>query len=118
MLPINTSTYSETKSEDSDELVTKAKKQLYSLLDHLFTLRNELDESTSVKTPKRSFAKYSEVTSAADAQLNSRRNQILTKWSAKVANSSGRNAMNANKFKTINQSLNNRLTTTCLTWID
>ena len=52
MLPINTSTYSETKSEDSDELVTKAKKQLYSLLDHLFTLRNELDESTSVKTPK------------------------------------------------------------------
>lgn len=105
MLPINTSTYSETKSEDSDELVTKAKKQFYSLLDHLFTLRNELDESTSVKTPKkRSFAKYSEVTSAADAQLNSRRNQILTKWSAKVANSSGRNAMNANKFKTINQS--------------
>lgn len=105
MLPINPSAYSEVKSKDSNELLNKAKKELYNLLDHLFTLRNELDESTSIKVPKkRSFAKYSEVTSVADSHLNSRRNQILTKWSAKVANSSGSNAMNANKFKTINQS--------------
>ncbi|KAK6875660.1 Protein BFR2 [Candida tropicalis] len=107
LLPINSITYEEVKSEDSDKLLKQAKSELFELLDGLFSLRNELEdnEENKITSPKkRSFSKYSEVTTKADSELNSKRNVVLTKWSAKVSNSSGSNAMNANKFRTINQS--------------
>lgn len=107
LLPINSTTYEEVKSEASDKLLKQAKSELFELLDGLFSLRNELEdnEENKITSPKkRSFTKYSEVTKNADSELNSKRNVVLTKWSAKVSNSSGSNAMNANKFRTINQS--------------
>lgn len=107
LLPINSSAYEEVKSKESDKLVKLAKFGLFDLLDGLFKLRNELEEGEEdkvVSPKKRSFDKYSEIATQADSELNSKRNVILTKWSAKVSNSSGSNAMNANKFTIINQS--------------
>ncbi|EMG49164.1 BFR2 Protein BFR2 [Candida maltosa Xu316] len=104
LLPINQESYHQVKTDDSDKLLSQTKKELFQLLDHLLHLRNEIEEDSISPPKKRSFEKYSEITEKADLKLNSHRNQVLTKWSAKVTNSSGSNAMNASKFKSINQS--------------
>lgn len=104
LLPIDHETLEE--FDYSPELLLKTKEGLYSLLDGLLTLRSQLDESTTNhKHPKkRSYETYSKTTESFDSELNKSRSVILTKWSAKVQNSSGSNAINASKFKTINQS--------------
>ncbi|KAI5963952.1 BFR2 [Candida margitis] len=103
-LPIDASTYNEYKSEDSDGLVKDAKQALYGLLTNILLLRSQLGNTDAAPPKKRSFEAMSNAIQTADNNLTSQRASILNKWSYKVQNSSGNSAMNANKFKTINQS--------------
>lgn len=111
LLPPNRDTL---ESEDlastkTPKYLNQAKEECFNLLDSILALRNKLLESDQiapkVQTPKkRSFKEYSKVTSKLDSTLNEYRSQVLTKWSAKIQNSSGSSAINAGKFKAINQS--------------
>ncbi|CAK9437621.1 uncharacterized protein LODBEIA_P19990 [Lodderomyces beijingensis] len=105
-LPYNANSYQDHKSDASDELVQDAKSQLYNVLQSIFKLRSQL-EQTPIKPPsskKRTLKEYSLATGIADERLQSQRSNILNKWSTKLQNSSGSSAINAGKFKTINQS--------------
>ncbi|ODV79572.1 TRAUB-domain-containing protein [Suhomyces tanzawaensis NRRL Y-17324] len=88
----------------------KAKEECYNLLDSIFALRNALFKKDQVSdkvfgaSKKRSYHEYSSVTAKMDSALDKYRSNVLTKWSAKVQNSSGATAINAGKFKAINQS--------------
>ncbi|RLV89749.1 Protein BFR2 [Spathaspora sp. JA1] len=88
----------------STKLIHQTKDELYNLLDSIILLRNKL-ESTSTNLPKkRTYSAYCQTATNSDKSLTQVRSSVLTKWSAKVQNSSGTSAINANKFKTINQS--------------
>lgn len=97
LLPVNTDL------EFEEDLKSQVEDKCYQLLDNLIKLRARLLESeTSVK--RRKLSSYSEATQSLDNQLNKERSVILNKWSNKVNNSSGSSALNASKFKVINQS--------------
>lgn len=103
-LPINITTYDEYKTDESDGLLNNAKQALYGLLKNVLLLRSQLGSTNITPPKKRSFEAMSKATETADGDLTIQRASILNKWSFKVQNSSGNSAMNANKFKTINQS--------------
>ena len=116
-LPIDSASFDKYKSDESAELLKDTKGQLYELLKSLFKLRSQLDnnnqsnnnnsnnKATDIKAPKkRTFLEYAKTTANADKKLQADRSSILNKWSMKVQNSSGGTAINANKFKAINQS--------------
>ena len=106
-------------SMESDELlwsetndnINKAREKCFELLDDIASLRKQFfnkqevtDSSLSSKPAKRTFSSYLENCSGLDRLLNKSRSSVLTKWSAKIQNSSGASALAANKFRAINQS--------------
>ncbi|KAK6198499.1 protein BFR2 [Scheffersomyces amazonensis] len=98
-------------TENTKEYVEQAKEQCFDLLDTIFALRKALYKKDGVssdpinkKPNKRTFQEYSKLSNQYDSKLNSYRSNVLVKWSAKVQNSSGSSAINASKFKFINQS--------------
>lgn len=101
--------------EVSSEKIEEAKTACYDLMDSIFKLRNELlvqdnISKDAVKLPKkRSFDSYSSTTTQFDEKLAKYRHEILVKWSGKVQNSSGSNALNQGKFKAINQSFDQQV---------
>lgn len=103
-LPINSTVYETHKSEDSDELLNEAKLALFALLKNALLLRSQLGGKDVSPPKKRTFEAMSGAVDKADSALTAQRASILNKWSYKVQNSSGNSAMNANKFKAINQS--------------
>lgn len=103
-LPINAVAYDENKTEESNGLINDAKQALYGLLKNILLLRSQLGSKEVSPPKKRSFEAMSSATQNADNELTSQRASVLNKWSYKVQNSSGNSAMNANKFKAINQS--------------
>ncbi|KAI5957307.1 BFR2 [Candida jiufengensis] len=103
-LPINSKTYYENKSKDSDELLEDAKFQTLELLKNILILRSKLEKTTIKQPKKRTYEAYSKTTESADSNLNAQRALVLNKWSSKIQNSSGNSAINNNKFKSINQS--------------
>lgn len=104
---------------DSEELasgatakyIQKAADKCYDLLDTIFQLRTQLYSKEKVvteefeRTPKkRTLEQYLATTGDYDDVLNKYRASVLTKWLAKIQNSSGSSAMNASKFRALNQS--------------
>lgn len=113
LLPANHETlkHEDLEDEDSEELLEKASQKCYSLLDSILQLRSRLyvkenvvNEPVEHKPKKRSLELYLDATSKYDNILNDYRSNVLTKWLAKIQNSSGFSAMNASKFKALNQS--------------
>lgn len=98
-------------SDNTAKYIQKATDKCYDLLDTIFQLRSQLYSNEKVvtepveKTPKkRTLEQYLTTTGFYDHILNKYRSTVLTKWLAKIQNSSGSSAMNASKFKALNQS--------------
>jgi protein AATF/BFR2 len=112
LLPLNNETFEEFKSEKTDAKLQNVEKSVHALLDSILSLRAKLFTKEKVtKEPlkykpgkKRSFNAYLEQSAKYDDILNKNRDLVLTKWSHKVQSASGASALNASKFKTINQS--------------
>ncbi|CUM65537.1 uncharacterized protein PRCAT00003183001 [Priceomyces carsonii] len=95
----------------TDKYISEAEDKCYDLLDSIFALRHQLltkdsitSEPRKIKPRKRTYDDYLGTSKKFDSILNSFRESALTKWSAKIQNASGSNALNASKFKVINQS--------------
>lgn len=112
LLPPNKETLEATKTstKKTAKYLAQAKEDCFNLLDSILSLRNDLltkdhISTESIRNPKkRSLEAYTKATTKLDSHLNLYRSNVLTKWSAKVQNSSGSTAINAGKFKAINQS--------------
>ncbi|CAH6720841.1 protein Bfr2p [[Candida] jaroonii] len=87
-----------------EDLKSEVEDKCFQLLDNLLTLRARFLETEPKAIKKRKLSSYSDATQTLDNQLNKERSIILNKWSNKVNNSSGSSALNASKFKLINQS--------------
>lgn len=99
------------QTEHTEKYLQKAADQCYDLLDTIFKLRSNLYTKEKVVTEhvdkqpkKRTLDQYLATTHFYDDILNKNRASVLTKWLAKIQNSSGSSAMNATKFKALNQS--------------
>lgn len=113
LLPVDKETLenSDLATKHSKMLLQEATESCFDLLDTIFALRSQLYTKDKVvaepftATPsKRSLDKYLESTARYDDVLNKYRGSVLTKWLAKIQNSSASTAMNAGKFKALNQS--------------
>lgn len=111
LLPLNNETFEEFQEESTQEDLETVENSLHSLLDNIISLRTKIYNKEKItkdqlkyKTgKKRSFGEYVEETEKLDNVLNKYRGSVLTKWSHKVQSASGATALNASKFKTINQ---------------
>jgi len=112
LLPLNNELFEEFQESKTEENLSQAEKSLHSLLDNIISLRTKIynkekitkDELKYKTGKKRSFSEFVEETEKLDTILNKFRGNVLTKWSHKVQSASGATALNASKFKTINQS--------------
>lgn len=108
MLPVDSNTSKPFKTSDTKDLIKQVESQCFNLLDNVMKLRNKLYEKDSINAvelpKKRKFEDYVNAGQNFDSNLAEFRATILNKWSNKVVNSSGSNALNAGKFKVINQS--------------
>lgn len=109
-LPQSKETIQKYQSDKTQKYLKKAESSLFSLLDSILDLRVALykkdkivNKDKTVNTKKRSFDSYVTESEGLDATLNSYRTAVLTKWSQKVQAASGSAALNASKFKSINQ---------------
>lgn len=114
-LPPNFSTAMSEKlfTKKSSKLLSQTEEKCFDLMDKLFALRNNLLTKDSIikkgeslpasKPKKRTYNDYLELTEKQDSILNKYRSAVLTKWSGKIQTSSGASALNAGKFKAINQ---------------
>lgn len=113
LLPVNSQTVEAEKllTKSSAKYLKKATTKCYDLLDTILDLRSKLYTKEQIvtepfqhKPEKRSLAQYLETTKKYDNVLNQYRSTVLTRWLAKIQNSSGSTALNASKFKALNQS--------------
>lgn len=96
-------------TDKTHKLIKKSIDHCYDLLDTIANFRSKLlaKDNISTKTinpKKRSLSAYLESAQEYDSIVNLYRSSVLTKWSAKIQNSSGSTALNSGKFKAINQS--------------
>lgn len=113
MLPANEETLKAEglATEDTEQNIATATEKCYDLLDAIFALRSHLyskdkivAEPVDFQPKKRNLAQYLAATQKYDDVLNQYRGSVLTKWLAKILNLSGSSAINASKFKALNQS--------------
>ncbi|KAG2735674.1 hypothetical protein G9P44_001888 [Scheffersomyces stipitis] len=113
LLPPNSDTLSNSdiSSKKTSKYLSKAKEDVFALLESIMSLRSELLKKDNITAEpvvynprKRSLEEFSNTTEKFDSILDKFRSGALTKWSAKVQNASGATAINAGKFKSINQS--------------
>lgn len=119
LLPVDSDTLknADVATSKSSSYIKEATEKCFDLLDsildlrsHLYTKDNIATDKFEAKPQKRSLAEYIDATAKYDSVLNNYRGSVLTKWLAKIQNSSGSNAMNAGKFKVINQSAEQQVT--------
>lgn len=98
-------------SKDTRQHLKETQLMCYDLLDTIHALRAQLlfreklvDSAEDAVPKKRSLLAYLEAAAKQDQVLGQYRTTVLTKWLAKIQNSSGLSAMSANKFKALNQS--------------
>ncbi|CCH40844.1 hypothetical protein BN7_378 [Wickerhamomyces ciferrii] len=111
-LPLSNEIFEEFQEDNTQEYLSKTEDSLHKLLDNIISLRTKIYNKEKLtkepvafkKSKKRSFTDYIEETEKLDNILNKYRGNVLTKWSHKVQSASGATALNASKFKTINQS--------------
>lgn len=114
-LPVSHSCLKSINEKISKKSLDNIKQSCYDLVDSIFKLRNQLLISDSIAKKevalpkKRSFDQYLSTTNKFDEYLEKYRHEILIKWSGKVQNSSGANALNNGKFKAINQSFDQQV---------
>lgn len=104
---------SATKFSSGDEEPTKAS-SLYPLIGEVLRLRDRLSDNSSEKNStsatgttsinEDSFDELVDKCSKQDEALRRKRESVLTKWSKKVALSSGKNAMQTSKLTSLGQS--------------
>lgn len=114
LLPVNSSIMKDYATKKSEDKIADAEEACYDLLDTLFDLRKTLMKKDSVacdeelkkvkSSRKRKLSDYMGVATSYDSLLEKYRSSVLTKWSAKIHNTSGSSAITAGKFKSFNQS--------------
>lgn len=109
--PSEKSVVEELQTEKTSKYLNKAESSLYDLLDSVMQFRLQLykddklvKQDRQINAKKRSLDTYLEESHNLDATLNAYRSVVLTKWSQKIQSASGAAALNASKFKTVNQS--------------
>lgn len=119
LLPIDQDTFqnADVATKKSSSNIKEATEKCFDLLDSILKLRSQLytkdnvvSDKFEVLPAKRNLADYVDATVKYDSVLNTYRGSVLTKWLAKIQNSSGSNAMNAGKFKVLNQSAEQQVT--------
>ncbi|QPG75793.1 hypothetical protein FOA43_003154 [Brettanomyces nanus] len=105
-LPIDAEAYLEYKSDETDHKIGKVKKALAELTTKILIARAKLYEKDGISNvKKRKFSDYLNESEQMDTILKPYRKSILMKWSGRVQSASGSSALNAGKFKTINQNV-------------
>lgn len=107
-LPVDAAAFKATKEKGDLKKVAEAKDLCYNLLDSILAFRAALHKSEGVSeelhTPKkRTLLQYLDASAKYDQVLATYRESVLTKWLLKIHNSSGASALNASKFKALNQ---------------
>lgn len=107
-LPKDPESAEDFSTPETSAIIDQVEGKCYSLLETIITLRNKLnrkDDLPEVPVPKkRKLANHFDSAFQLDKTLSEFRGNVLNKWSRKVQSSSGSNALNAGKFKVINQS--------------
>ncbi|ODQ77448.1 hypothetical protein BABINDRAFT_181684 [Babjeviella inositovora NRRL Y-12698] len=112
-LPLSAESFEGFAGKKSAKTLAKTEAKVYDLLDTILRLRKKLykqdaivaDKDVAPLPKKRSYADYLASNATMDTQLATYRGAVLNKWSHKVQQSSGSTAINASKFKVVNQSL-------------
>lgn len=104
LLPGDYNTSKPFRDEQTDEYLKTIESKCYDVLEKIITLRCKMTTQKPPPLKKRKLSYFNEATTKLDEHLKQSRSTILTKWSTRVNNSSGSNALNASKFKVINQS--------------
>lgn len=94
---------SNTLTDSEPEEAQEALESMLVLLSALSKIRHSMQKE-SFESRKRSFSDFITESTEADNELNERRENTLAKWSRKVQLSSGSNALQSSKFKSLNQS--------------
>lgn len=115
LLPIDSKSFEENKTKNTDSVLDSTEDKLYSLIDRLIRLRsnqllkdglirNEID----LKLPnpkKRKLSAYIEQNNLINESLKPVTKSVLVKWSNRVQSASGIGALNQGKFNVINQNV-------------
>lgn len=114
LLPIDKEALQNYSTKKTDKYISQAQSSCFDLLDSVLALRSKLinkdmgltssDSKNSSKPKKRKLSEYLDVSIKQDNLLERYRSSVLTKWSSKIHNAAGSTAINAGKFKSINQS--------------
>lgn len=98
-------------TDSTNDNLRKAADSCYDLLDRIHALRSGLflqekivSEPVRHEPKKRSLDQYIQTAEKYDSILIKYRGDVLTKWLAKIQNSSGSSAISGLKFKALNQS--------------
>ncbi|GMM37632.1 rRNA-processing protein [Saccharomycopsis crataegensis] len=96
--------------EKTEKYIKKTESALFSLMDAVLELRLAMykkdkivKQDKEMNNKKRSLDSYLQESEVLDNTLQVYRNAVLTKWSQKVQSASGSAALNASKFKAVNQ---------------
>lgn len=107
-LPKDPETAKEFITSETDSIIDQVEDKCYSLLETIIKLRNKFNKKDNLQEfpvpKKRKLDNHYGVAFQLDDTLSEFRGIVLNKWSRKVQSSSGSNALNAGKFKVINQS--------------
>lgn len=107
MLPKDKASSKPFVTKETSDNVKTVESKCYDLLDTIMKFRNQAYAKESIDTvalpKKRKFSSYANASKEFDDRLRKYRSVTLNKWSNKVSNSSGSNALNASKFKVVNQ---------------
>lgn len=108
VLPVSASVAQDMSTDETGTLKSEAVESLLRLGNAISSLRFRLMESDNASAgiklaKKRSFENAFADMEALDKALEAHREAVLTKWSRKVNASSGATALQASKFKSLNQ---------------
>ena len=112
-MPLTQETWDSELDKENKKLLKSNRELLKGVFDQLVTFRSSFqhadhiskeEEHSETASGKRSFSELQEETEKLDGDLKTYRAAVLDKWSTKISTASGSAALQAGKFKAINQS--------------
>ncbi|GMM58985.1 rRNA-processing protein [Maudiozyma humilis] len=113
-MPLTEETWDKELDKENKKLLKKNRELLSDVFQQLVAFRSAFQHADHISqeervpsessAAKRSFAELQEDTSKLDSDLKTYRAAVLDKWSTKISSASGSAALQASKFKAINQS--------------
>lgn len=113
-MPLTEETWDKELDKENKKLLKQNRELLSDVFQQLVAFRSAFQHADHISqeervpsessAAKRSFAELQEDTSKLDSDLKTYRAAVLDKWSTKISSASGSAALQASKFKAINQS--------------